>query len=96
MVRLTGIIKNGHVVLDQQSALAEGTRVTVEPAAGESRLDSGSFWKKRTLQEIIEEQGTKPVRSVDDFRGGWPPEEINDGFEEWYRQQRQADRDRSA
>ncbi|MFP5289044.1 MAG: hypothetical protein ACLGI9_25120 [Thermoanaerobaculia bacterium] len=27
-------------------------------------------------------QGTGPVERVEDILGGWPPEEVEDGFEE--------------
>ncbi|MCI0631874.1 MAG: hypothetical protein L0Y44_14610 [Phycisphaerales bacterium] len=91
MVKLTGTIKNGTVVLDQRHGLPEGTRVSVEPVNQSSPPGSGDFWRKKTLQEIMDEQGIKPIRSIDDLAGGWPEDELDDGFEEQVRRWRDAE-----
>lgn len=54
---------------------------------------SQDFWKHKTLEELAEEQGVKPIESVDDLLGGWPGE-IDDGFEEWIRAERQSHKPR--
>lgn len=81
MVKLTGTIKNGTVILDQRHTLPEGTRVSVEPVSSKSPLAGNDFWKSKTLDQIIQEQGVKPIKSIDDLKGGWPQDELDDGFE---------------
>jgi len=63
---------------------AEAPKHRVEPN------DSHSF------EALAQEQGVSPVEDVEDLLGGWPAEEIEDGFEEavaaWRRQEREAPR----
>ncbi|HYO12308.1 MAG TPA: hypothetical protein VE685_03820 [Thermoanaerobaculia bacterium] len=42
----------------------------------------GEFWERRSVEELARLQGTGPVESIEDLMGGWPPEEVDDGFEE--------------
>lgn len=75
---LQGHIERGMVVLDQPLALPDGTRVRVElmPAA------PADFWKAISLEELAEEQGVGPAGALEELLGGWPPDEMGDGFEE--------------
>jgi hypothetical protein len=44
-----------------------------------------SFWQPKTFEEIALEQGVQPVKDFDALLGGWPEEDIDDGFEETVR-----------
>ena len=35
-----------------------------------------------TFEELARQQGVRPVRRLEDLLGGWPEDELNDGFEE--------------
>lgn len=39
-----------------------------------------SFWRGVSLQELIEQQGVKPVEDFDALLGGWPSDESIDDF----------------
>ena len=45
-------------------------------------LEIDDFWHYPSLEELAREQGTRPAERLEDFAGGWPEDEINDGFEE--------------
>ena len=49
--------------------------------------DSSSF------EALAQQQGVRPVERFEDLLGGWPAEEVDDGFEEavagWRRQERE-------
>ncbi len=41
------------------------------------------YWNYNpTLEELARAQGVRPAERFEDFAGGWPEDEINDGFEE--------------
>ncbi len=40
------------------------------------------FWTSLTIDQLAEMQDVQPVRSLDDVLGGWPDDEIEDGFED--------------
>ncbi|MEK6705068.1 MAG: hypothetical protein AABZ06_04720 [Bdellovibrionota bacterium] len=48
------------------------------------------FWQHRTVDELAAAQGVKAISNVDDLLGGWPGE-VNDGFEEWISEMREAE-----
>ena len=77
-----GHIENGVVVFDRPVPLPEGTGVRVEPLPPVQRESSPSheFWRDRTLDELAAEQGVKPVTDLDKALGGWPDDELDDGF----------------
>lgn len=64
-----------------------------ERSGGTSRR--GEFWERRSVEELARLQGTRPVESIEAIMGGWPPEEIDDGFEEavlrWRRSERMGE-----
>jgi hypothetical protein len=79
-----GHIENGVVVFDQPVGLPEGTQVRVEPLPPVGQRESPShddFWQNRTLDEVAAEQGVKPVTDLDETLGGWPEDELDDGFD---------------
>jgi len=40
------------------------------------------FWNPPTFEQLAEAQGVKPVTDFESILGGWPEDEIDDGFEE--------------
>jgi hypothetical protein len=42
----------------------------------------GGFWSGPTLEELAETQNVRPVERLEQVLGGWPKEELQDGFEE--------------
>jgi len=72
-----GHIENGMVVFDEPAGLAEGTEVRVEPV----RLATLGFWQSCSLDELASRQGVSVPHSLDDLEGGWPEDELDDGFE---------------
>jgi hypothetical protein len=51
---------------------------------------AGEFWHGLSFEELAQLQGVKPVQRIESVLGGWPAEEVEDGFEaelaEWRRQ----------
>ncbi|MBN1972580.1 MAG: hypothetical protein JW787_03005 [Sedimentisphaerales bacterium] len=57
----------------------------------EKSLPSGiEFWQHHTVDELAIAQGIKAISNVDDLLGGWPGD-VNDGFEEWISEMREAE-----
>ena len=48
----------------------------------EVRPSAGDFWQRLSLEELARQQGVQPVERFEDLLGGWPEEQIDDGFEE--------------
>lgn len=42
----------------------------------------GDFWSSPTLEDLAKMQNVRPVERLEDVMGGWPVEELQDGFEE--------------
>lgn len=42
----------------------------------------GEFWAGPTLEELARMQNVRPVERLEQVLGGWPAEELQDGFEE--------------
>ncbi len=94
-----GHIENGVVVFDRPVPLPEGTEVRIEPLRPVEQRESPShdeFWRDRTLDEVAAEQGVKPVTDLDEARGGWPKDELDDGFEQAVASWREAELEQSA
>ncbi len=68
-----GIVTNGVVVLDGPKPV-NGTIVEVSPVAADE------FWQSRTLEELAQSQGVRPLKDVREIFGTWPGE-ADDGFE---------------
>ena len=89
-----GHIENGVVVFDRPVELPEGTEVRVEPllpVVHRETLGQEQFWQDRTLDEVAAEQGVKPVTDLDEALGGWPNDELDDGFEQAVASWREAE-----
>ena len=39
------------------------------------------FWHRASFEDIARRQGIRPVERLEDLLGGWPEDEVNDGFE---------------
>ena len=94
-----GHIQNGVVVFDQPVALPEGTGVRVEPLPTAGHRETPpyeEFWQDRTLDEVAAEQGVQPVTDLDEALGGWPTDELDDGFEQAVASWREAELEQSS
>jgi hypothetical protein len=72
-----GHIQNGLVVFDEPVSLAEGTRVPVAPISPPAT----DFWQTYSLEELARRQGVV-LPEGEEYLGGWPEDELNDGFED--------------
>ncbi len=86
---LRGHVENGVVVFDEPGSLPDGTAVRVEPASA-----GDAFWQSLSLDELCRRQGVPPLTAADDLAGGWPPDDLDDGFEAAVRHWRAAETDR--
>jgi len=82
-VTYKGHIRNGVAVPDTPVMLPEGTPVRIEA----ERIDS-EFWQNKSIEELAREQGVKPIQSLDDLAGDWPPEDSIDEFLAFIREAR--------
>ena len=57
--------------------LAAGTEVQVEAVAP----PAGDFWESCSLEELARRQRVSALESLEDLLGGWPDDELDDGFE---------------
>lgn len=39
------------------------------------------FWQGASFESLARQQGVHPVKRLEDLLGGWPEDEVNDGFE---------------
>jgi hypothetical protein len=53
-------------------------------------MSAGDFWSGPTMEELARMQNVRPVERLEDLIGGWPLEELEDGFEEELARWRQA------
>jgi hypothetical protein len=73
-----GHIENGVVVFAEPIPLAPGTEVRVEAVAPAG----ADFWEPCSLEELARRQGVPVPESPEEMVGGWPDDELHDGFEE--------------
>jgi len=45
-------------------------------------LRANEFWHYTSFEELARQQGVLPVKRYEDLAGGWPEDQIDDGFEE--------------
>jgi hypothetical protein len=72
-----GHMENGVVVFREPVPLANGTAVTVEPVA----TSIADFWESCSVDELARRQGVPVPTASDEMLGGWPEDELDDGFE---------------
>ena len=77
-MRYKGRVQNGVVVFAEPVQLAPGTEVHVEPVVPQGT----DFWESCSLEELARQQGVSVPASADDMLGGWPDDELDDGFED--------------
>lgn len=53
---------------------------TVRRSVSRKPRRRGAFWERPTIDDLAARQGVKPLR-LDDMLGGWPEDELDDGFE---------------
>lgn len=70
-----GHIKNGVPVLDSPVKLPEGAPLQVQV-----KPDGADFWHGKSVSELAEEQGVRPIKNLDDLASGWPENEFVDDF----------------
>lgn len=72
-----GHIENGVVVFGEPVPLPNGTAVRVEAVAP----SGGDFWESCSLDELARRQGLSLPKPAEEMLGGWPQDELDDGFE---------------
>ncbi len=72
-----GHIENGVVIFNQPVPLPNGTAVRVEPVLPQP----ADFWESPSLEDLARGQGVAVPKSTEEMFGGWPEDEIDDGFE---------------
>ena len=70
-----GHIKDGVAVLDDVARLPDGTPVRIEVDYAES-----DFWKNKSIEDLIREQGAKPIQNFEELAIDWPQEDSIDEF----------------
>jgi hypothetical protein len=73
-----GHVKNAVVIFDEPTSLPEGTEVRVEPVSS----TTAGFWQSPSLDELARRQGVIFPEQDEEWIGGWPKDELNDGFED--------------
>ena len=51
-------------------------------AVAKRQTDALDFYSRHTIEELASVQGVRPVERFESLLGGWPADEIEDGFEE--------------
>jgi hypothetical protein len=72
-----GHIENGVVVFAEPVPLAAGTEVRVEAVAP----PGADFWESCSLEQLTRRQRVSARESPEEMLGGWPDDELDDGFE---------------
>lgn len=57
--------------------MSEPKKTFVDPAPPKR----GGFWVHKTVEQLAQEQGVKPMSNPKSYFGGWP-DDIDDGFDE--------------
>src|SRR5262245_54725523 len=82
VLRIEGISRGADEEVDRFRA--RGLRVfrsidEIPDAHPGSRM-RGDFWRRISLEELARQQGVQPVERIEDLLGGWPEDQIDDGF----------------
>ncbi len=84
-----GYVDKGWIRPSEPISLPDGTPVTFSRATtrgatgrlrGNGKAGPIGGWKSRPLRDLVREQGSKPLRSLDDLAGDWPPGESIDAL----------------
>lgn len=51
-------------------------------AVAKRQTEAWDFHRRYTIDELARMQGVRPVERFESLLGGWPADEIEDGFEE--------------
>lgn len=70
-----GRIQNGVAVFDAPVDIPDGTPVRISVV-----LNDSSFWETKSIEQLAEEQGVKPIGDISELAGDWPPDESLDEF----------------
>jgi hypothetical protein len=54
----------------------------VKPKTKERISHPGEFYGSYSIEELARMQGVRPVEDFESLLGGWPADELDDGFEE--------------
>lgn len=82
--------KHRVVVLVDEKVAASGRRN--KGANGKSiAISTGKFWKPQSLEQVLKSQRVKPA-VFKSLLGGWPKDQLDDGFEEAIERRRRAHR----
>jgi len=73
-----GFVQNGVVIFAEPVQLAPGTEVRIEPVAP----SASGFWESPSLEDLLRRQGVMPAGAGEQGLGGWPEDELDDGFED--------------
>jgi hypothetical protein len=73
-----GHIEKGVVVFNEPVSLPDGTAIRVEAVP----TVLANFWQSLSLDDLAVEQGVLVPRSDAEYLGGWPVDELEDGFED--------------
>jgi predicted DNA-binding antitoxin AbrB/MazE fold protein len=91
MIEVIGSVRNGVIVPDSPLRLREGSRVRIIGEAEVSpEFDNQTFWADPTLEELVEQQQTPILYDVGMIPQIWPESDLNDGFEEAYKDWRRG------
>jgi hypothetical protein len=82
-----GHVEKGVVIFDEPVPLPDGTPVLIEPLAPQL----ADFWQSHSLSDLAHRQGVQLPQSVDDLLGGWPVDEMDDDFDQAFREWRQSE-----
>jgi hypothetical protein len=72
---ISGHIQNGVAVPDTPVQVPDGTPVHIHILP-----TGGAFWENKTLEQLVQEQGVRPLESADELAGDWPEDESIDDF----------------
>jgi hypothetical protein len=76
-----GHMQSGVAVPDSPIQLPDGTpvRINVLPA-------NSAFWQNKTVEQLAQEQGVRPISDIEELAGDWPPEDSMDEFLQFLRE----------
>ncbi len=52
----------------------------IRPTLAAGRHDE--FFRHESFEALAQAQGVRPAKRIEDFQGGWPEDQLDDGFEE--------------